>query len=607
MTFDGLLSVGGAAAEDLSIAGGTTLTGANGSGAGSLLVTGVDSAVQFIGNETLSNTAITLAAAISTLVGGIDEIYPFAQPTLTLTSTVSIGQTGQWATLGEVGGDIQNAGVITGAVAGGTLALAGVIGNSGSIAVSNGETLALDNPTIANTGTISLTNGFLQVQDATLSDWQAISFHNSSATLTGSLDLQGGTLSLASGAPTLFLINTAYTSYYGAEYSQVSGGTIADPGGVLQFAGDSILDDVTYEGTLSLTRPLAMLDLIGGSAVTDATGKLPGTIALTGAGTTLYTDVLDNATIDIGSAGLSYDGNTLNPATLEPGTLGSHITIDQTGAYAGIFERTDDLSVLNSAAIIQAGLAGGVMGIWGDAVTSSGSIGVSNGETVTIGSADFVNTGLMSVAGAGSSVALDTFAYYESGTLAPASFSNAGTLLLSGGSFSQITGGGTFPELPIANDAGAHISGFGTIGAAVANAGVVEASGGTLALTQAVTGTGTLQVDAGATLQLAGVGAGGIADFSGTGGVLGLAPMAFLGTIAGFAGGDTIDLASTVASAASFAHDSIVVTLTAGGTITLATSTTLTGSITVTAGGHGDSLLTYASSGAHHQLFTQGP
>jgi hypothetical protein len=47
------------------------------------------------------------------------------------------------------------------------------------------------------------------------------------------------------------------------------------------------------------------------------------------------------------------------------------------------------------------------------------------------------------------------------------------------------------------------------------------------------------------------------------------------------------------------------VTLTAGGTITLATSTTLSGSLTVTAGGHGDTLISYAGSGAHHTLFTQ--
>jgi hypothetical protein len=605
VTFEGVLSVGGPGGASLNIGSGDSFTGANGSGAGSLLLTGAAASIDFLDPGPLDDVSITLASASSTLVGGnyIDnELVP-----LTLGSTVQITQTGQAATFG--GQDIQTAATITAAVAGGTFTLTGTITNTGTIAVSNGETLVLADNGLTNSGVISLAGGVLQVAGATLADLETVSIRNSVANVSGALDLQAGTLSLANDGLSLFRVGSTVGTYgnYYFYNSLIQSGTIVDPNGLLQVAGYATFEGVTYEGMLSLTTPLASLSLLDGSSVTDATGKLAGTIVLTGAGTTLDTDSLDRATIDIGSAGLTYDGNTLSPATLEAGTLGAHITIDQTGAYAGIFEQSDDASVLTSAATIEAGVAGGVLGIWGDAVTSSGSIGVSNGETVTIGSADFLNTGVLSVAGAGSAVTLDTYAYYATDVFAPSSFANAGTLLLSGGSFTQITGGGTFPELPIANYTGARISGFGTIGAAVANDGVIEASGGTLALTQAVTGTGTLQVDAGATLQLAGVGAGSIADFSGAGGVLGLAPMAFLGTIAGFASGDTIDLASTVASAASFAHDSIVVTLTAGGTITLATSTTLTGSLTVTAGGHGDTLISYAGSGAHHTLFAHGP
>jgi hypothetical protein len=604
VTFEGVLSVGGPGGASLNIGSGDSFTGANGSGSGSLLLTGIAASIDFLDPGPLDNLSITLASASSTLAGGNDlnnDLVP-----LTLGSTVQITQTGLAATFGEE--DIQTAATITAAVAGGTFTLTGTIANTGTIAISNGETLALADNGLTNSGLISLTNGVLLVAEATLSDLQTVTISNSVADVTGSLDLQGGTLNLSHDGLSLFRVGDAVQTYnYDSYGALIQGGTIIDPTGLLQLAGYTEFEGVTYEGTLSLTRPLTTLDLIDGSSVTDATGKLPGTITLTGAGTTLNTDTLDNATIDIGSAGLTYDGNTLSPATLEAGTLGAHISIVQTGAYAGIFEKSDDTSVLTSAASIQAGLAGGVLGIWGGSVVSSGSIAVSNAETVTIGSAEFVNRGLVSVAGAGSAVMLDTYAYYEAHPFAPSSFANAGTLLLSGGSVSQITGGGTFPELPIANAAGADIKGFGSIGAAIANAGLVEASGGTLTLSQAVTGAGTLQVDAGATLQLAGVGAGSIADFSGTGGVLGLAPMAFLGTIAGFASGDTLDLAGTAASAASFAHDSIVVTLTAGGTMTLATSTTLTGSLTVTAGGHGDTLISYAGSGAHHTLFAHAP
>jgi hypothetical protein len=604
VTFEGVLSVGGPDGASLNIGSGDSFVGANGSGAGSLLLTGTAASIDFLSPGPLDDVSITLASASSTLAGG--NYLDNALVPLVLGSSVQITQTGLAATFGEA--DIQTAATITAAVAGGTFSLTGTIANTGTIAVSNGETLALADNGLTNSGLISLTDGVLLVAEATLSDLQTVTISNSVADVTGSLDLQGGTLNLSHDGLSLFRVGDAVQTYnYDSYGALIQGGTIIDPTGLLQLAGYTEFEGVTYEGTLSLTRPLTTLDLIDGSSVTGATGKLPGTITLTGAGTTLNTDTLDNATIDIGSAGLTYNGNTLSPATLEAGALGAHISIVQTGAYAGIFEKPDDSSVLTSAASIQAGLAGGVLGIWGGSVVSSGSIAVSNGETVTIGSAEFVNSGLMSVAGAGSAVMLDTYAYYEADPFAPSSFANAGTLLLSGGSVSQITGGGTFPELPIANAAGADIKGFGSIGAAIANAGLVEASGGTLTLSQAVTGAGTLQVDAGATLQLAGVGAGGIADFSGAGGVLGLAPMAFLGTIAGFASGDTLDLAGTAASAASFAHDSIVVTLTAGGTMTLATSTTLTGSLTVTAGGHGDTLISYAGSGAHHTLFAHAP
>ena len=75
-------------------------------------------------------------------------------------------------------------------------------------------------------------------------------------------------------------------------------------------------------------------------------------------------------------------------------------------------------------------------------------------------------------------------------------------------------------------------------------------AGGAIRVTCALTGTGTVQVDAGAVLNLTSVSSGQTATFSGSGGILGLAPPSFLGAIGGFAVGDTLDLANTAAKSA---------------------------------------------------------
>jgi hypothetical protein len=54
-----------------------------------------------------------------------------------------------------------------------------------------------------------------------------------------------------------------------------------------------------------------------------------------------------------------------------------------------------------------------------------------------------------------------------------------------------------------------------------------------------------------------------------------------------------------VAKSAAFVHKTIVVTLSSGSKITLTTTSALTGSLTVTAGTQGDSLITFASAKKH--------
>lgn len=595
VAYAGILTIGNQTQAALTLQDGTTLAGPGGSGPGTVVLTGANASLNVGSAEYLGNVSITLGAAQNFL-------GYYGSGTLGLGAGAVITQTGQSAAIGSNGeSETVTAGRIDAAVSGGTLTLGGTFVNTGSIMVSNGETLALDGLAVTGTGTISVTDGALQIDTAELSDLSAVKLVNTAGYVFGNLDLQGGTLAPAALGFTLFGIGAA--PYYGDPYygqaATVSDGVISDPSDKVQFGGATFFYDVQYEGTLNLDRPLASLILDDGSTVTDATGTRPGLIDMTGAGVVLYAASLDRATINIGNAAMTYDGRTIGAPTLEAPALGAGITLNQVGTYAAIFTMQDDQSTLTSDANWILSVAGGAFDVWGESATSSGSIAVSGGDTLTLGSASFVNDGVMSIAGSASAVELDTYNFASSFAFGQTSFANAGTLSISGGTLGEITVGGSFAEVPVLNAAGGVFSGFGTCAVSVINDGLVQASGGTLTLTQAVTGTGTLQVDAGATLQLAGVGAGGIADFSGTGGVLALSPMSFLGAIGGFASGDTIDLANTAASSAQFSGDSILVTLTAGGTITLDTTSALTGTLTVTAGTTADSLITYAGSPAH--------
>jgi hypothetical protein len=597
VAYAGILTIGGQNQASLTLQDGTTLAGQGGSGAGTVVLTGVNSALNIDSAENLGNISITLGAVQSF----IDDLNAAS---LTLGAGAVITQTGQSAAIGYYdSSDVLTAARINAAVAGGTLTLGGTFVNTGAIVVSNGETLALDGVQVTGAGTISVINGALQIDSAKLADLMTLKLADTAGYVTGNLDLQGGTFAPAAAGLTLLGIGAAqdYSDSYYSIAATVSDGIISDPSGLVQFGGLTDFYAVQFEGTLSLSRPLASLALDDGSTVTDATGKLPGVIDVTGGGVVLSAPSLDRSTINIGNASMTYDGRAIAAPTLEMQALGAGITINQVGAYGSIFAMQDLQSTLTSSATWDLGFSGGSFDVWGASVISGGAIAVSSGDTLTLGSAAFVNDGQMSIAGSASAVELDTYNFYNASAFGQTSFYNAGTVSMAGGTLGEITAGGSFAEVPMLNAAGASIAGFGTVAVAVTNDGLVQASGGTLALTQAADGSGTLQVDSGASLQLASVGSGETAAFSGAGGALGLAPMAFLGTIAGFASGDSIDLAGTVASSARFSGDSILVTLTAGGSLTLDTSTALTGALSVTAGAHGDSLITYAGSSEHHQ------
>jgi hypothetical protein len=586
VTFEGPLILS-QANESLAIEGGFALLGQGGSGPGSISLTGAGSTLTFEG-ETLANTDITIGAA-----GSAPAYLGNEYGTLTLAKTVSITQAGIQAALG---GDIVNDGSITDAVAGGTLLLGGTFTNAGSIAIRNGADLVLNSATLENTGSISITDATVTLEYENLSVLSSLTLVHSVLDITGQLTATGETLSVGAGSA----IGLAQIS------GDMTGGTIHDAGGGVQFFGQNVLlQGVTYQGVLSVSRPFTTITATG-LTLEALNGTSPGTMDLTGAGSALLVgsgSVLNDATIDIGNNASSYDGAAVAAPliaatdydtiyeTAPTLTLGAGLVVSQAGTYAAVGAAAN---IVASAATIEAGFAGGNFLLSGASFSSSGTIAVSNGDTLTEAAANFDNTGRISVAGSASALILDTAAYFNSGSLAANSFENAGTVVLGGGTLSEAVENGAFPAVPMLNTG--LIAGFGTLAVAVNNLGAMEAAGGgTLNLTDQVSGSGLLAVEANSTLLLTGgAGAGVTARFAGTKSVLGLAAPHFLGKIAGFSATDTIDLLKEAATSARFAGDSIVVTLAAGGTLTLATTSALTGSLAVSSDNHGGALITYA-------------
>jgi hypothetical protein len=585
VAYRGVLSLGAAGAS-LTINNGIAATGPQGSGSGSFAVTGVGATLAFGTTETLDHVQVSLGAA-----GAGTTLATSLGQTLTLGRQASIRQTGQAATLGSPAGSIVNQGQILASQQGGTLTLLGSFANAGTLAVSNGETLVLQTTSLSNSGTISVTNAVVDAVQLTAPQLAAIHLVNSTVAVTGTLTATGSTVSVGAGrAIPVLKLN-----------GELLGGTIQDWSQAVQFVGASVLDGVTYQGAMTIDRPFTTVTITDGLTLCGASGTQPGTLTLTGPGATLVwdsTQALDTATVRIGSTNPLFAAPAIVSATgnAPPVLLGAHLRVQQAGTYATI---GGFAGAVSSAATITANVAHGQIALDGDRFTNTGTIGINNTDTVTDDAAGFTNAGLI-VVGVGSALDLSLIDYFASGSLADQSFANTGSIVMAGGILAELTDDNTFPNVPLLNAPGASIAGAGVVASQIDNDGVIEARYGVLNLVQTVSGAGVMKVDPGAMLVLGGVGQGQTVGFSGTGGVLGLQPAAFLGTIAGFAAGDTIDLFDTTARSAAFSGHFLNVTLDSGDIVHFAVDTVSSSILNVTRGTHGDSLISFA--GASPQI-----
>ena len=261
------------------------------------------------------------------------------------------------------------------------------------------------------------------------------------------------------------------------------------------------------------------LDTTAGAMATSVPG--PGN-AVGLAGGTAFTDIAGNASV----ASVTASGDILLLGTILTGTA-----IAGTG---GALTQTGTLALDSAASLRLAGTAtiGGLLTVGGAShVTAAGLAASSPIAAIVAAAASTVQFGALQ-AGTTLTAATDATSSIEFGTAGSA---KAGAITI---------------------DSGLTVNLGGTIAGNVVVNGTLLASGRSLAIgpfgqgtTASVTGSGTLEIDAGATLAIAGTDSAAI-QFTPSGGTLALGGSLPSGTIGGFGRGDAIVVSQPVTAIA---------------------------------------------------------
>ncbi|MBV9825088.1 MAG: hypothetical protein JO001_05380, partial [Alphaproteobacteria bacterium] len=373
--------------------------------------------------------------------------------------SLAILQTAAGATLDNIDNTIIGQGQIGDGVA------ISIINEAGGAIEANGNGAALT----INTGTIALINkGLIETTNS------------GPITINSTIDNSGGTISLASGDVTL-------------AGATIINGVLNGTGGAVQVAGGatSLLD-----GTAALGNA-AVVHIHGGNTL-DVQGTIlnSGVLDVTGDGNSNAFLVASSGTVVLSGGGaITLDNQSF--AVLQTAAGATLDNIDNTIIGQGQIGDGAATSIINEAA---------------GTIEANG-----NGAALTIntGASSLVNKGLITTTNSGPLVIQSTIA------------DTGGTISAGSGAITVI----------------GAVTGYGTI-ANVANQGVLLASGGTLVVSGSVTGGGSETIASGGVLELtAGATVPGAINFTGGGGVLRLDSLSGPGnTISGFVAGDTLDL-----------------------------------------------------------------
>ncbi len=358
-------------------------------------------------------------------------------------------------------------------VNGGTLDV-GVNETVGSLAISSGELAVTGSDTMTVSGAFSAAGGGGQheitlVSGATLKLNGSASFDTVNA--YGPSILGPGTLYTA-GATTLATQAAAYVDLYLGGGGTWTNSGIATIGGQIDF-GLTAADTASFVnqagGVVNLTDDYA--SIVPYTSYDSATFSNAGLLEKTGnTGVSAIDATLTNTgTMLVSSGTLSLPVLTnLSGTTLTGGTF---------EATAGaVLELANNTTIATAAATI-------ILSGTGSALQS---LNTSTNTQVGVDSTlyDITTTGALRLLGGRNFTVV----------------ANAGNFIDNG----QVQlGGGTLTATSLTVETGAKLLGFGTVATGVASTGLVDANGGLLLLSSALTGASALEADAGATLQLA--------------------------------------------------------------------------------------------------------
>lgn len=389
------------------------------------------------------------------------------------TVTIDDGQTLTLSGTEITGGTINN---FNGA-SGGTIDVTGdskIDGNAtlnkGAVTVESGKTLTLDDATVAGS---AITNGGIVKVDA-----------SKKLTLAGA-SLTGGTLTIvgtlaSSGATTITDANIS-NSYL---LESTLGGLLAlvattpaaaiTNGGIIQANGAEL--DINGEAVAN-TGTLAAIN--GGTLKlisTTVTNSGSGTVSVE-SGSTLD---LAGATINGGTVTISGTLESTGTSAINNGDITNNGTITVTSGTLTIDPAV--LHTITNHNLIQ--VSGGELDISGDLIINTANIKAINGGTLKLTTVTVTNTG--------GTITVDGTSklYLSDVTVNGGSLNNSGNLY--------------------------GVSGSSIVSAAVTNNGTIEVQAGTLNLAGSLTGGGSVTIDNGATLELAGADAQTITFAGGT-------------------------------------------------------------------------------------------
>jgi hypothetical protein len=374
-----------------------------------------------------------------------------------------------------------------------------------------------------------------------------------------------------------------------------AGGTLINVAGTISGAtGVSLAASGTVINEAHMTGSSYGVVLSGGGAVSNRVGAtISGkTGVLVSAGTATVTN---SGTISGTAYAVRFAGGT-DTLVIEPGAV-----------FGGKVKGAG-----SSALVLGSGAATGSISGLGTAFTGFGSFTEQSGAKWAVTGSNNLGSGVgvlvegsLTVAGtlisAGSAKVTGTIAVNAGAALqlgANVAISAGSKLSTNATGRFEIgtTGGAAVGAVHV--DAGATVSGAGTLASPVVDAGHIEATGGTLAITGALSGSGTLGIGAGATASVTGAIAAGTKLVFLAGGhedaVFG-DPTGIGATISGFTlTTDMMDLTGFVATTHSFSNHTLTLNRSGGGAAHILFAGTYTsGQFSTGSDGHGGTLVKF--------------